>query len=186
MSRFNRGNPDHTATCTRTACSAREPHQAGRHLDQRDELYDGPHGVLQVLPLSCRESARRIVREVPGLMPEVIDMAEEIERLQGQVTAVSVDRDNKVRDALARSESCEYHGRQIRELGAQLHAANRRASAEEAGRLALVSFLQVVRDFVDAHRKRTAPGGPTVTKMTDALAEAVKKAEAAHMRAWKR
>lgn len=173
--------------CQRVACiNSAGPHLAGRHLDPRDELYDGPHSTLTVLPLSCRDSARKIVDQAPALMPEVIDMAQEIERLRDQVAHVQVDADRKVREAMARSESCEHHGQEIVELGRQLHAADRRASAEEAGRIALLGFLQVVRDFVDAHRKGTAPGGLTVAKVVDALAKAIKKTEAAHTRAWKR
>lgn len=181
---MNRYGPDQP--CQRTACAGRETHLAGRHLDPRDELYDGPHSTLQVLPLSVRESARRIVAEAPALMPEVIDMAREIRRLENQITHVQVDRDHKVLDAMARSKSCEEHGRQIKELSAQLGAADRRARAEEGGRVALLGFLQVVRDFVDAHRAGRGPADLTVAKVVDALAKAVKKAEAAHMRAWKR
>jgi|ADGO01.1.fsa_nt_gi hypothetical protein len=181
---MNRYGPDQP--CQRTACAGRETHLAGRHLDPRDELYDGPHSTLTVLPLSVRESARRIVREAPALMPEVIDMAQEIERLRRQVAHVQVDRDHLVRDAMARSESCEHHGQEIAELGRQLRAADQSARAEEAGRVALLGFLQVVQDFVDAYRAGRGPADLTVTQVVDALDKAIKKAEAAHMRAWKR
>ena len=181
MNRYGPNQP-----CQRTACAGRETHLAGRHLDPRDELYDGPHSTLTVLPLSCRDSAWKIVDQAPALMPEVIDMAQEIQRLRDQVAHVQVDADRKIRDAMARSESCGDHGRQIKELSAQLHAADRRANAEDAGRVALLGFLQVVRDFVDAHRAGRGPADLTVTKMVDALDKAIKKAEAAHDRAWKR
>jgi len=124
--------------------------------------------------------------QAPALMPEVIDMAREIQRLRDQVAHVQVDRDHKVRDAMARSESCEDHGRQIKELSAQLHAADRHARAEKAGRVALLEFLQAARDFVDAHRAGRGPADLTVTQVVDALDKAIKEAEAAHMRAWKR
>lgn len=181
---MDRYGPDRP--CQRAACAGRETHLAGRHLDPRDELYDGPHSVLAVLPLSVRESARRIVREVPALIPEVIDMAQEIQRLRDQVAHVQVDADRQIRDAMARSESCEHHGQEIAELSRQLQAADRHARAEEAGRVELLGFLQAVRDLVDAHRAGRGPADLTVTQVVDALAKAVEQAEVAHDRAWKR
>lgn len=172
--------------CARGACAGRPVHLAGRHLDPRDELYDGPELLLKVLPLAVREQARRLVREAPALMPEVVDLAEYIEWQCRQVAAVRVDGDRREREAVARSGDCEHHGREIAELTAQLDRADAAHRAADAGRVALVGFLQVVRDFVDAHRRGTAPDGLTVTKVVDALAKAVKKAEAAHDRAWKR
>lgn len=180
----NRYGPDQP--CQRTACAGRETHLAGRHLDPRDELYDGPGTTLRALPHSVRDSAHRIVREAPVLMPEVIDMAREIERLRDQVAAVQVDKDRQVRAAMARSESCEHHGQEIAELGRQLGAADQKARAEEAGRVALLGFLQVIRDFVQAHRSGQWSADITVARVVDGLAGAVKKTEAAHMKAWKR
>jgi hypothetical protein len=181
---YDPSNPNHKVTCGRSACAERAPHPAGRHLDQRDELYDGPGSLLQVLPLSVRDSARKIIHEAPGLMPEVVDLANEVEFLRGQVAAVSVDKDRQVRAAMARSASCEHHGQEIEELGRQLGAMDRAGQKNEKARLALLGFMHAVDDLVQAHHEgRTAPD-LTVAKVVDALAKASKRASDAHARAW--
>lgn len=181
---YNPSDPNHRATCQRRACAEREPHPGGRHLDQRDELYDGPGSLLQVLPLSVRDSARTIIREAPALMPEVVDLANEIEFLRGQVAAVRVDADRRERAAMSRSASCEEHGREIEGLADQLGAADRREEKTEKARLALLGFTHAVDELVRAHREGRADPGLTVAKLVDGLAKAVKKAHDAHARAW--
>lgn len=182
MSKYGPDEP-----CQRTACAGPVgPHEAGRHFNPRDELYDGPHGTLQVLPLAVRESARKLIREAPALMPEVVDLARHVEFLRGQVAAVQVDGDRRERAALLRSESCEQHGKDIEELGRQVHAMDWTAQANDAGRVALLGFLQVVEDFVRSHRAGKTNEDLTVDGLVDALDKAAKRASAAHMRAWKR
>lgn len=173
------------AICKRTACVEIDPHKAGRHLDQRDELYDGPDSLLQVLPLAVRDSARRLVREAPALMPEVVDLAEHIEFLRGQVAHASVDKDRQVREAMARSESCEHHGQEIRQLSEQVHHFDRSADKHDRGRIALLGGLQAVRDFTDAYRAGKTPADLTVEQVVSALEAHLRKAYAAHERAWK-
>jgi hypothetical protein len=171
--------------CQRTSCSGPAGHPAGRHLDPRDELYDGPHPTLQILPLAVRDSARKIVQEAPALTPEVIDMAREIVRLRDQVVAVRVDRDRRERTALLRAESCEQHGKDIERLGQQITALDRSEQAAERGRMALVGLLHVIEDFVVKYRRGGFSGELTAQSLVDELDKAARKTSAAHMRAWK-
>lgn len=182
---YDPSKPNHAVTCQRTACQGTDPHPGGRHLDQRDELYDGPALSLDGLPLSVRDSARRILREAPALMPELVDLANEVQFLRRQVAAVSVDKDRSVREAMARSASCEHHGREIEELGKALHAADQRAEKIERARLALLGFYQAVKDAVDQYQNRATRPDWKVQDVIKVLAGAVKKAGAAHDRAWK-
>jgi hypothetical protein len=181
---YDPSNPNHRATCQRSTCAEREPHPGGRHLDQRDELYDGPGSLLQVLPLGVQDSARKIIREAPELMPEVMDMAHEIEFLRGQVAAVRVDADRRERAAMLRSADCEHHGREIEELGRRLGAVDRAGEKTEKARLALLGFMHAVDDLVRAYREERTDPSLTVAELVDALAKAGKKAGDAHARAW--
>lgn len=116
MSRF-----DKDTTCERTICAARDPHLAGRHLDPRDELYDGPGTMLAALPEEAYNPAVRILRQAPALMPEVVDLCHYIERLRRQVAAAQVDKDRQVLAAAKRAEDCEHHGEEIRHQRHQAH-----------------------------------------------------------------
>jgi hypothetical protein len=52
--------------CQRSTCEDRPPHKGGRHLDPRDELYDGPTSTLRALPSlgeECVIHTRMVVRE---------------------------------------------------------------------------------------------------------------------------
>lgn len=204
--RYDASKPSHKAPCRRMAhaagcqvigggqcgpecvpapCRANGDHPAGEHLDQRHELYDGPELLLSVLPGSVRDSARRIVREAPGLMPEVVDMANEIQFLRDQVAHVQVDKDRSVREAMARSASCEHHGKEIEELGKALYAADQRERKVEAARLALLGFYQSVKEAVDAYQGGRVRSEPTLKAFMGTLGAFVKRAGAAHDRAWK-
>lgn len=183
-SRYDASKPNHVKTCERTACAEKEPHEGGRHLDQRDELYDGPGSVLGVLPVSVNESARKILREAPELMPELMDLAHEIEFLRDQVAAVSVDKDRQVREAMRRSESCEHHGEEIRDLSESMYAADQHQRRTEAGRLVMLGFFHAVQKAVEDYG-RDQPVRATLKAFMEVLAGAVKKAGAAHDRAWK-
>ncbi len=172
-------------TCQRTKCATVPPHKAGRHLDQRDELYDGPDSLLQVLPLAVRDSARLLVKAHPEHMAEVVDLANHIEFLRSQIAHIQVDMDHKVRDAMARSELCEVHGEEIKGLSKQLHAADERAEKNDRGRLALLAFTHAVDDFLELHRRGQVVKTLTVKTLIEWLAKAVKKTHDAHARAWK-
>lgn len=173
------------ATCQRTACAAIPPHKAGRHLDQRDELYDGPDALFQVLPLAVRDSARLLAKAHPEHLAEVVDLAKHIEFLREQVAHVRVDGDRRERDAMARSASCEHHGVEIEELGKQLHAADQRAERNDRGRLALLGLLHGLDDLVQLYQAGRIVQTLTVKQLMGSLAESVKKTNAAHARAWK-
>lgn len=182
---YDPSNRNHKKTCERTACAGLEPHPGGRHLDQRDELYSGPELSLGALPLSVRDSARKILREAPGVMPELVDMANEINWLRGQLAHVSVEKDHAVRDAMRRSESCEHHGAEIQLLGEALSAAERRERRTEAARLALLTFYQSVKEAVEAYQGGRVRSEPTLKAFMGTLGAFVKRAGAAHDRAWK-
>lgn len=182
---YDPSNPKHKAVCQRRECADLEPHPGGRHLDQRDELYDGPGLSLDGLPLSVRDSAKTILRAAPAVMPELVDMANEINWLRKQLAHVSVEKDRQVREAMRRSESCEHHGREIKELGEQLYAADQRAEKIERARLALLGLYQSLKEAVDAYQGGLVRSEPTLKAFMGTLAAFVKKAGAAHDRAWK-
>ena len=171
--------------CVPAPCRANGDHPAGEHLDQRHEFYDGPALSLDALPLSVRDSAKKIHREAPGVMPELVDMANEINWLRQQLAHVSVEKDHQVREAMARSASCEHHGKEIEELGKALYAADQRERKVEAARLALLGFYQAVKDAVDQYQNRAVRPEWKVSDVMKVLAGAVKKAGAAHDRAWR-
>lgn len=167
-------------TCRRISCLDLGPHRGERHNNPRDVLYDGPELTFQVLPLAVRESAREIARECPHLTPEVVELANHILFLRGQVAAVTVDADRKVRTAMLRSESCEVHGEEIVELSKMLTHRDKAERRAEAGRLALLGFLTAVDE---ALRGGFRPG-LTVLELVEALSKASKATHAAHKRAW--
>jgi hypothetical protein len=166
--------------CVPAPCRANGDHPAGEHLDQRHEFYDGPGLSLDGLPLSVRDSAKTILRAAPDVMPELVDMANEINWLHQSLTRVSVEKDRQVREAMRRSESCEHHGQEIEELGRALHAANQRAEKIERARVAVLGFLHQVDGVV-----RSPRADLTVKGLLDALGRAVKATRAAPDRAWK-
>lgn len=183
-SRYDPSNPNHKVTCTRIKCVEleRAAHPAGVHLDQRHEFYDGPDGALGAASIYIRDSARKIVREAPGLMPEVMDLVTYVEFLQDQVTHARVDRDRGIRDAMAHSESCEYHGEQIKALNEQVSVIDVSAQKSEKARLALLGLLQAIDDVTEHYRQARTDW--TIGQLVDALEKVSKKAHAAHARAW--
>ena len=185
-SRYDPSNPNHKATCTRTKCAEMErpAHPAGLHLDQRWEFYDGPDSQLGALSIYVRDSARRIVRDAPALMPEVMDLVTYIEFLQDQATACRADKDRSVLEASARSGDCEHHGEEIKALGDQVHAFSQSERRNDAGRLALLGLLFELDKVTKAYRDGRLLA-ITVSQLVSALEDASKKAHAAHDRAWK-
>lgn len=185
-SKYGPSDREHKVTCTRTRCAEleRPAHPAGLHLDQRSEFYDGPNSTLGVASVYIRDSARKIVREAPALMPEVMDLVNYSVFMRTQVAAVSVDRDRQVRNAMARSESCEHHGEEIKGLGEQVQAFSEGERRNNDGRVAALGLLFTVDELVRQHKAGQLPE-LTVDKLVDALAESAKRTHAAHDRAWK-
>lgn len=184
--KYDPSNREHKVTCTRTKCAEleRPAHPAGVHLDQRSEFYDGPRLSLEVASVYVRDSARKIIREAPALMPEVMDLVNYCDFMRLQVAHVQVNRDRGIREAQARSESCEHHGKEIKGLGEQVHAFSEAERRHNAGRLAVLGLLFAVDELVRQHKAGQLPN-LTVDKLVDALAENAKKTHAAHDRAWK-
>lgn len=182
--RYDPTDPNHKVTCGRTKCAEleRAPHPAGVHLDQRHEFYDGPDLQLCALSMYVRDSARKIVRDAPALTPELVDLVTYVGFLEDQATHARVDRDRGIREAMARSESCEHHGEEIKALEGQVHAFDQRATRNEAGRLALLGFLHAVDQLLEGDIRPDL----TVGQLLQALKGASKKTHAAHDRAWKR
>lgn len=183
---YDPGNRAHTELCGRTGCTEleRAPHPAGAHLDQRSEFYDGPDGALGVASVYIRDSARTIIREAPALMPEVMDLVNYVEFMRRQVAAAHADRDRGIREAQARSESCDHHGEQVKALGEQVHAFSEGERRNNAGRLALLGFLHAVDEFTDRYRKGDGQD-PALGPVVDALERMSKSTHSAHDRAWK-
>lgn len=178
--RYDSGNRNHTMTCTRSKCEGKPAHEAGRHLDQRSEHYDGPDVQLQVTSMDVRASAWKIVRGAPELTPEVVDLVTYIGFLEDRATACQVDRDRGIREAGKRALDCDAHGKVITGLEGQVAAFDASARKSEAGRLALLGFLHAVDQGLDKLRSDV-----TMTELVTALKAASKKAHAAHDRAWK-
>lgn len=182
--RYDSGNRNHTMTCTRLACSGPDVpvHEAGRHLDQRSEHYDGPDTLLGATSVYVRASARKIITDAPGLTPEVVDLVTYLEFMRDQVAAAHVDRDRGIREASKRALNCEAHGEVIAGLESQVAAFSAAERKAEAGRLALLAFLHAVDDATKHYREGYS--GWTIGQLVDALEKASKKAHAAHTRAW--
>ena len=186
--RFNPDNPNHAELCGRIKCAAPDVpvHQAGRHLDQRSEHYDGPDTLLAATSMYVRESARKIIRDAPESMPEVIDLVTYIEFLGDQVAHVQVDRDSKVREAGKRALDCEAHGEDIKALEQQLGHFDQSAQRSEAGRIAVLGLLFELDGVIKKFRDGELRPDLTVAEFVDALETASKNTRRAHDRAWKR
>ncbi|AAT36821.1 Pas73 [Actinoplanes phage phiAsp2] len=186
--RYDPSRPEHAVTCSRLKCSGPDVpvHQAGQHLDQRSEFYDGPDTQFQALSMYVRPSAWTIVRQAPEVTAEVVDLVTYIGFLEDQATHARVDRDRGIREASTRALDCEAHGEVIKGLEDQVTGIDRSRASSEGGRLALLGFLHAVDEVLDAHTKNRLSSDLTVDKLVAALAQASKKTHAAHERAWKR
>lgn len=178
---------EHKVMCARSECAEleRAPHPAGLHLDQRSEFYDGPESALGVASIYIRDSARKIITEAPALMPEVMDLVTYCDFMRDQVAHVRVDKDRQIRDTMARSESCEHHGEQIKALGDQVHAFSGGERRHDAGRVAALGLLFELDKATRAYRAGQLPD-LTVDELIKSLEDASKRTHAAHDRAWKR
>jgi hypothetical protein len=183
--RYDPTNPNHKVACTRTKCAEldRAPHPSGVHLDQRHEFYDGPQTQMAATSMYIRDSARKIIRNAPELMPEVVDLVTYVGFLSDQTTHARVDRDRGIREAGAKALDCEAHGEVIKGLQDQVHAFGKSAERSEAGRLVALGFLHAV-DQVLERAEWVLP--ETLDQLLAALASASRKTHAAHDRAWKR
>jgi hypothetical protein len=168
--------------CQPAPCRADGDHPGGDHLNPRSEHYDGP-----ILP-GYREG--EAWRTILAVLPDTSEtrvavhlLVEALRTAEDQATHARVDRDRGIREAITRSESCEHHGQEIKALGVQLHAADKRHDKAEAARLALLGFLNAVDDVVRGHPGEQGPG--QLLSLLSALAGAVKKTHAAHDRAWR-
>jgi hypothetical protein len=184
-SKYDPSNREHKVTCTRSKCAEleRPAHPAGVHLDQRSEFYDGPESALDVASVYVRDSARKIITEAPALTPEVIDLVNYCDFMRTRVAHARVDRDRGIREAQARSESCEHHGEEIKALGDQVHAISQGERRHNAGRQAVLGLLFDLDKVTEAYRDGQLPG-LTVEKLIKSLEDASKKTHAAHDRAW--
>lgn len=186
--RYDPLRPEHAVLCSRSECTSGEDvpiHPAGAHLDQRSEFYDGPDIQLAATSMYVRTSARKIIREAPALMPEVVDLVTYVDFLGDQATHARVDRDRGIREASARALDCDAHGEVIKGLEGQVTALDASARRSEAGRLAVLGMLFAVDELVRQHKDGELPD-LTVDKLVKALADGAKKVHAAHDRAWKR
>lgn len=169
--------------CAPAPCRDDAGHVGGDHLNPRSEHYDGP-----ILPGYREGEAWRTILAVLPDTPEtrvaVHHLVEAHREADQQAVHARVDRDRGIREAMARSLSCEEHGREIEELGRQLGAADQRAERNDRARLALLGFTHAVDELVRAHREGRTDPGLSVAKLVDALAKASKKAHDAHARAW--
>lgn len=158
--------------------------------DRRDWLMTRLRGGIG---MKTRDAAYRILDHVKDLPEEVRadvvealhEIADEQDRWKNAWSASTVDHDHKLREAMARSESCEHHGEQIKQLSAQVHHFDESHRRADAGRLALLGLLDAVRQFTEAYRAGRLAADLSVADVVDALARSEKKTSAAHNRAWK-
>lgn len=184
MAVSNRYGPD--TRCERIDCRGMELHTAGRHLDPRDKLYDGPGITLAALPHSVRGAAYKIIRDAPDLMPELIGLARALLYERERVAQVRVDGDRKEHRALLQAKDCEQHGEDIEVLGRQIIGRDRDYERVEAARVALLALLEGVLDLVNSYKSGHIPETVTVDSLMSRLDTASKSAIKAHDRAWKK
>lgn len=178
-------SPDLDQTCPRTACGNLPPHRVGRHRDPRDELFDGPSGRIDALNYRPRQAAHRLVTEAPALMPEVVELVDEIHRLDRAVAASMVDKDRQVHAAMQHAESCEQHGKDLADLGSQLQRLGQAERRADEARTALLGMLHAIKESVRTYREGWAPE-TTVDTLMQRLDEMATRTAKAHDRAWKR
>lgn len=172
-------------TCQPAPCRAEGDHPGTDHLDPRSPHYSGP-----ILP-GYREG--EAFRTILAVLPDTLEtrvaihfLVEALRTAEKQAIHARVDRDRGIREAMARSESCEHHGEEIRALGVQLRGINASARHSEAGRVALLGLLFAVDELVRQHKTGRINPELTVDKLVTALAQSAKKTHAAHDRAWTR
>lgn len=169
-------------------------HLGGAHLNPHDrQRFDGVH--ISHVTYRVRDDLQALlaVRKQHPDLAEIIDTAvvravEEIDRLGQEVAHVRVDADRQIRHHLQLGESCEYHGRQIKELSQQLHAIDEAEQRTNGGRLALLGLLQAVRDWVAAMRQRQQLDQPlpSIEEVINGFEKAARKTSAAHDQAWQK
>lgn len=174
------GDPARCApTCKPALCRADGDHPGTDHLDPRSPHYSGP-----ILP-GYREG--EAFRTILAVLPDTLDtrvavhhLVEALHTAEQQAVHARVDRDRGIREAMARSESCDVHGQEIKALGEQLHAIDRQRERTERARIALLGFLHAVDELVRAPRSDL-----TVAQILAVLAKASKKTSDAHARAYR-
>jgi hypothetical protein len=120
-----------------------------------------------------------------ALLEVAQDLLEEMHRWKDAWAHETVDKDRKVREAMARSESCAAHGEEIRQLRADVWHWSQVAERNEKARLALLSWFQVCRDFHDAAMaRRGVTGMPSAEKILEWMKVQLPKVERAHKRAF--
>ncbi len=144
--------------------------------------------------MKTRDAARAILasRSADDPMRAVLvealhEMVDETERWKNAWAHEHVDKDRKVRDAMAKAADCEHHGQEIRDLNRQLDNWTAAYDRAEADRLALLGWLQIGRDYIDIITAVAATGGklPSAVEVRDWMKAAIEKASRAHDRAWK-
>jgi hypothetical protein len=124
--------------------------------------------------------------DAPDVVEALHDMIDETDRWKSAWAQVTVDKDHAVRDAVKRSESCEHHGGEIKELLAHLDRVGQDRDHAEAGRRALLAGMFKIEEFVGEYellRKLKQPV-PDDTQIVTALRKHLTGTHVAHKRAW--
>ena len=179
------GDPANCAPeCTMAPCRVDGDHPGTDHLDPRSPHYDGP--------ILANDRDGEAFRVILAALPDTLETRVAVHHLVGALREAQdqrahawVDRDRGIREAMRRSQSCEAHGEQIRELGERLHAAHSGEERTNQARLALLGFLLAVDDAVKAYRAG-AHAELTLDTLVTALEGSSRKAHAAHTWAWSR
>lgn len=116
----------------------------------------------------------------------VAEMLAECEHWKDCWSHEHVDKDHKVRDALAKSADCEHHGAVIKDLETQVARIDADRNRTESARLALLGLLHTLTGFVGEYEVAIKLGDPVKDgpAIVTAIRGAVEKTHRAHQRVW--
>ena len=150
-----------------------------RDLDMRIRAANlRPRNAARIILGSIPKHADPVVRAT--LETAVSDLIDEVDHWKDSWAAVTVDRDHKVREAMARSESCSAHGEEIRELKNQILYLDRDRERVEQARLVLLGWYQACVNFTTGYMGQGAAIRPSSKTVVDWMTKQLAKVHNAH------
>lgn len=173
--------------CRRDACAEEPQHRGEEHLDPRSPRFDGPDLAVGALNSGPRAAARALLAACAPV-PEVVDLVQEIHRLNRTVAALRVDKDRSVEAASRRALDCADHGHLIKSAEESAHHFDQMADRHEAARRALVGVLYTLKDAVGVLQGKARRGEelPTTAELVETIGGFLDKASKSHDAAWRR
>lgn len=191
-------NPECTFVEPGPGRQCREPKNHEVHTPNGTTRESWLQSKLQAANLRPRDAGRAILALTVAnysdtdhaLVVEALhELLDEVDYWKTAWAHETVDKDHKVREAIARSESCEHHGEEIKQLGEQLTHFDQSYRHAEDGRVALLNYLFEMDRFIDAWDIKAALGSNntvTAAKLVEEMRKFVARAHRGHERAWKR